>query len=125
MKQTSLNYLLLFTCLFLMCSCEKETLHFKNFDAQAWKADRRGCESKRKNMIEGFRMIKDSLIGISEEVTMATFGKPDQIEVYPRGQRFYYYMTEKGKACEGGLGDGKPLRLRFSATNHLTEVTLP
>ena len=119
----NIPYILSFIITFATFACKHDPLKLKGIDNSAWTNDKKGCSDIRKNMLPAFLEIKDSLIGHSEEDIMATFGHPDRIEVYPRGQRFFMYFTEKGAQCDGTGGTGKPLQLRFNATDHLTEIT--
>jgi hypothetical protein len=116
-------YTLTLSIIFAALGCKPDPLKLKGIDNTAWTNDKKGCNDIRKNMLPAFLEIKDSLIGHSEEDIMATFGHPDRIEVYPRGQRFFLYFTQKGDQCNGTEGTGKPLQLRFNATDHLTEIT--
>ncbi len=83
-------------------------------------------------MIDILNAEKHTLPGTAESDVIALFGKPDRHELRSRNQRFYEYCISPGPECgkAGNAGassayePGMVLRVRFSATNHVTEVTI-
>ena len=58
------------------------------------------------------------------DLVMELFGKPDERDLYQRGQWFYYYYFNPGPACNASLSRDEIPRmiLRFSAQGDVTEV---
>lgn len=48
-------------------------------------------------------------------------GKPDEQELYNRGQRFYIYFIEPGPKCDTPTGNPQVLLVRFSAVGIANE----
>jgi outer membrane protein assembly factor BamE (lipoprotein component of BamABCDE complex) len=113
----------LITLSLALWACE-EPIRLQNFDAEAWKADKKACKNIRKQWIQSLLFQKSTLKGKSRLQILALLGKPDAQELYERGQRFYYYFWDKGVQCIGknDLKSTKFIKLRISAIGRVTEI---
>lgn len=100
-------FLPLLLCLLLTSCYTPENL--RGFDSDTWKADRFGCNGKRKEMVQEFEKIRRALYGQKEVIARNVLGKPDQEELLEGNQRIYYYYLEPGEQCQD--------RLTLSAAN--------
>ncbi len=97
----------------------------EEFDTELWKNDRQGCQGLRKNQLENFQKIKTKLYELSERDIRQVLGKPDQVDLYKRKQKFYVYFVEKGIQCEGGASEtqqAERIEIRFSALERVNEI---
>jgi len=90
-------FLPLLLCLLLTSCYTPENL--RDFDSEAWKADRFACNGKRKELVQEFEKIRRNLYGQKEYVARNVLGKPDQEELLKGNQRIYYYYLESGEQC--------------------------
>lgn len=67
---------------------------------------------------------KNKLMGYSQQEIGKILGKPDEVDLYKRSQKFFIYYIVPGKQCEGTNPNGRPrsLYIRFSAINVSNEV---
>ncbi len=108
----------------LGCIKPKEAISDKSFDKKYWKNDPLGCKGHRETMTNDFNAIKSKLIGASEKVIQKTLGKPDQLELYKRQQKFYTYFVEAGSQCDSTRHKkpGRYIYIRFNAFRKVSEV---
>ncbi|MGB3616519.1 MAG: hypothetical protein WBA12_00230 [Catalinimonas sp.] len=95
-----------------------------DFDQEAWRSDKLGCEGVRAGLADSFGKIRDELSGMTEPEIRGWLGTPDRQELQPRGQKFYVYFLQPGGQCSNTEGpDGELVRIRFSALNRVVEVS--
>ncbi len=92
------------------------------FDQEVWKNDKNGCNNQRIKQLEGLNQVKDGLVDLREAAVRKIMGKPDQVELYKRNQKFYRYFLNNGSQCSGQGLLGQYVEIRFSALNKVSEV---
>ncbi|RAU81997.1 hypothetical protein [Pontibacter arcticus] len=97
----------------------------KGFDSETWKADRFGCESKRKNLVQDFDKIRKELYGKKEFIVRNVLGKPDHEELLERSTRIYYYYFEPGAQCDdrSKMSEANRAEVRINSLGKVSEVT--
>jgi outer membrane protein assembly factor BamE (lipoprotein component of BamABCDE complex) len=79
-------------------------------------------------MFEFFQANKEDLKSWKESDLLDILGKPDEKEMYKRGQWFYVYYFEPGPSCQPTSsvkrGDVKRVEIRVSAVGNVTELIL-
>ena len=122
MRITLSTIFLIFTCsLFSQCS---QVSTIDGLDTKAWKADRNGCNEQRKALEKSFLENKDRLMGYRQREIGRILGKPDEVDLYKRNQKFFIYHIFPGRYCEGVEVTSRPrsLYIRFSAMDVSNEV---
>ena len=112
---------LLFILLLSQC---REVKSIEGLDTAAWKADRHACNRIRIGLENSFMENKNKLKGYSQQEIGKVLGKPDEVDLYKRNQKFFIYYIMPGKQCEGVTLKSRPrsLYIRFSAMNVSNEV---
>ena len=109
--------------LLLLSGCDRPPV-LNGFNGNTWKADRNGCQGTRLKDLPALLNQKHKLPGCSERDLVNLLGAPDAQELRSRNQKFYDYYIAGAPACKGAAGAIRILRVRISATNHVTEVTV-
>lgn len=67
---------------------------------------------------------RDKLMGYRQREISQILGKPDEVDLYKRNQKFFIYHILPGKGCQGIDSVGRPrsLYIRFSAMDVSNEV---
>lgn len=122
-----MRIILILSLLFLIACQEAPKLD--NFDNARWIKDRLACNDNRKDLIPSLEKQIEKLKGLGQNQILSILGKPDFHELHERNQRFYIYFFEKGEQCNTKMTTvdikaKKTLKLRFSALDRVTEVTL-
>lgn len=114
-------WLLIFACLSGTCT---QVTSIDGLDTESWKADKNGCNERRPGLEKSFLENQDKLKGYSQEEIGKILGKPDEVDLYRRNQKFFIYHIAPGNPCEGVNIEGRPrsLYIRFSALNLSNEV---
>ena len=122
MKLPFSTFILIFICL-LFSDCSQVTT-IDGLDTDTWKADKNGCGESRKGLEKSFLENKDKLKGYSQREIGRILGKPDEVDLYKRNQKFFIYHIFPGKQCPGITIDSRPrsLYIRFSAMDVSNEV---
>lgn len=116
-----------FTALFFLglvaCSSPVE---LEGTDLEGWKSDTFGCELIRSNEIDNIMNQKSRLEGVSSDDLVATLGKPDQVELYKRSQKFLVYFIDPGPQCSGNeeIQEFRVLKVRVDALGTVKELIL-
>ena len=112
---------LLFLVIFNSCA---PTPSIEGFDSEIWKDDPNACKNQREEFYEILNSQKSLLLSLDYDSVIDLFGKPDERDLYERGQWFYYYYFTPGPACDSNLQrDAVPrMILRFSAQGDVTEA---
>ena len=113
--------LIFISLLFSHCS---NVSNIEGLDTESWKADRNGCSESRRDLEKSFLEGKDKLMGYSQREIDRILGKPDEVDLYKRNQKFFIYHIYPGKPCQGINTAGRPrsLYIRFSAMDVSNEV---
>lgn len=111
--------------LFGLGACSPALPEITGFDKSTWLADPGGCNNQRADHYQVLLENKSELIGLTEKELKLLLGKPDEKELYQRGQWFYLYYFEPGPTCESGNSRDLTARvqLRISALGKVSEVT--
>lgn len=109
----------------LMLSACSSTPKIEGFDSENWKNDPNACENQREEYYELLLAQKSTLLSLDYDAVIKLFGKPDERDLYERGQWFYYYYFNPGPACDASISRDEVPRmiLRFSAQGDVTEAT--
>lgn len=107
-----------------LTGCTPQAPALENFDAQAWKEDRYGCDQKRKAQLASLLNQKEKLLALDEMEIVNTLGNPDQHELYTRNQKFYYYFIEPSSRCDSTVTQAKRLTIRFNAVGLAKEINV-
>jgi hypothetical protein len=109
-------------------ACKGKNIALEGFDDETWRADPQGCKGERAQFWAFFDQNKEVLNGFSESDLKVLLGKPDERELYKRGQWFYIYFFDAGPLCdptqEKQRGATKRMEIRLSAVGDVSEVIL-
>lgn len=106
-------------------SCGKKA-PVKNFDSSRWIGDKNGCLGERIKMVDQLQSVRESLPGLQRGRLIAMLGKPDNTELYSRGQLIYRYHISPSKECQSfdaALPD-RTLEVRLNALGVVSEVNI-
>ncbi len=116
------SYFLCFLCLFF--SCHSDSILDQKL-SDSWKRDRGACLNKRSVLIQSIKTSKEILKKSRQDQILEALGKPDKIEIYRKGQKFYIYYYETGKQCEEKKETfGRSISIRFDAIGRVNEVII-
>ncbi len=106
-----------------MANCTNE-IKIEGFDAAAFKLDKHACSGARASLESQLIAVQEEFKGHNQIEITKLLGKPDRIEIYTRGQRFFIYFIESGPSCSNKKLEKYPksLFIRFSALNRANEV---
>ena len=122
-RMTQIKILLFITTILAFTNCTQE-IKIDGFDAEAFKSDKHACAGTRLKLEPQLIEAQEQLKGYNQIEITKLLGKPDKIEIYKRGQRFFIYFLEKGPSCstEKLVKYPKSLFIRFSALNSANEI---
>ncbi len=109
----------------IVSSCGNKTISIEGLDTNSWKADSKGCKGLRVPLETEYLSSKDKLKGYSQKEIMSILGRPDEVELYKRSQKFFIYYIQPGPGCEkNDIGEHRPksLFIRFSALDISNEI---
>ena len=120
------NYIYTALLLILLPACGGLPEIGGNFDSDKWKQDELACGTSRSEMLQTVLNAKEELVQLGEAEIRKLFGKPDNVELFSRSQKFYLYYIEAGGQCEGegGKANGRMLELSLDALGRLHEINL-
>jgi hypothetical protein len=121
MTGRALLYLLFAVLLF---SCRNTEIKLDDVDLEAWMNDPGGCRGLRIHAAEPLRRQREKLLRLNEMEVKHLLGKPDENELYVRGQKFYRYYLEPSAVCTNATEDALSLVIRFNAVGLSSEVYL-
>ena len=109
----------------LAMSCSSP-VELTGVDLDSWKSDRFGCKGDRLGEVQNVIDQQDILLGISADDLAATLGKPDQVELYKRSQKFLIYFLDPAPDCEQYEDDTEPrlLKIRVDALGRVKELLM-
>ncbi len=108
---------------FVSCNAKKDNI--EGLATEMWKADAYGCLNQRADLEKSFMDNKEKLKGYSQKEMMQLLGKPDEVELYKRSQKFFIYYLSPGPQCNRQrLQNNRPksLFIRFSAMDVSNEI---
>ncbi len=122
-KATRMKTILILLSILTLTNCTQE-IQIDGFDAAAFKLDKHACTGTRLKLEPQLIEAQEQLKGYNQIEITKLLGKPDKIEIYKRGQRFFIYFLEKGPSCSNEKLEKYPksLFIRFSALNSANEV---
>ena len=81
--------------------------------------------NERRLLIQSLKDSKEILKKSRQDQILEALGKPDKIEIYRKGQKFYIYYYESGKQCNAQKETfGKTIAIRFDAIGRVNEVII-
>lgn len=102
-----------------------ETL--QNFDSEAWKNDRNGCNNQRAKLVSELDGLREEFYGKKEYVVRNVLGRPDTEELMDHSERIYIYYIEPGEQCQEQklreLPEANRVQIRINSLGKVTEVT--
>ncbi|NMM50432.1 hypothetical protein [Marinigracilibium pacificum] len=111
----------------LFSSCGN-SVDIPNFDEELWINDQNGCTGDRLEMIDEVKLNKDLLIGLSTNELRKVLGRPDNIILYTRNQKYYHYYLTPGKQCQDATNnseEGQKLIIKMSALDKVSNLEFP
>ncbi|HLT82048.1 MAG TPA: hypothetical protein VKZ86_13555 [Cyclobacteriaceae bacterium] len=108
----------------IVSACGNKKIHLDGIDLQTWISDPGGCEGLRITAMEPLERQREKLLRLDEREITQLLGKPDENELYVRGQKFYRYYLEPSRVCDNGTGNARSLVIRFNAVGLSSEVYL-
>ncbi|MTI30796.1 hypothetical protein [Xanthovirga aplysinae] len=69
---------------------------------------------------------KDQLLKASEKEVIAFLGKPDNLELYSKSQKFYIYYISPSQKCPSGDPNNTEtiLKIRINSLGYANEITV-
>ena len=94
--------------IFIALSCKTELPQLADIDIEEWSSDRNACQGYRQSVVKALDAQRSKLLALSANEITAILGKPDQIELYKRNQKLFFYnlcafVFASCVAKEGGL----------------------
>lgn len=116
--------LVIFVLTLTTYACSTPLIKEEDFSAKEWKQDPKGCKNERKALFKKLEAQKALLIGETENSIRKFLGKPDEMSLSKRHQKFYvYYITEGSQCTPEKTLNGEKVMLRFNSLNQLNEVS--
>lgn len=94
----------------------------EDFDSTAWIKDVNGCEGMRKELCPILEPQRKKLKGLSETELVTVLGKPNKVQIMERQQKYFFYTIQDPVQCHRTEWEHVELKIRFGATNKVTEV---
>jgi len=107
-----------------LTACQNK-IGIDGFNNQDWQKDEYGCQGIRIQLAEELLAEKTKLLGYNEKEVRDFLGKPDEISLYKRNQKFFkYYVNPSADICDSNAHNAvvKTLNIKFNATNRSDEV---
>jgi hypothetical protein len=123
-KNQTMTRLILCTGLWLTLVSCTQTIEIQEFDKNAWKRDKLGCEGERDQLSISLFTQKQQLFDAHPRAIKKLLGSPNKTELYSRNQRFFVYYISTRSPCPGDStgNEGATLNIRFGALNKVNEV---
>lgn len=106
----------------ILYSCGNTEIKLDDVDLDAWIRDPGGCAGLRAAAAEPLQRQREKLLRLDEMAVTRLLGKPDENELYVRGQKFYRYYLDPSPACGNVQDDARTLIIRFNAVGLSSEV---
>jgi len=114
------SVIVIFSFLILSVGCAFDSGQFSAIDSQKWKVDHTGCDGYRKKSYQRVVGDYEQIKGINEMGLVKLLGKPNETELYDRGQKFYIYHVQ----CKSDTLLSKRLKIRFNALGLASEIVV-
>jgi len=110
----------------LLTGCAADLPKLTDMDLVKWSGDRNGCQGYRQNTISALEQQKSKLLALSANDLTKLLGKPDQIELYKRNQKLFYYHLNPAASCNIKNQSNESLRLmiRLNAMERAKEILI-
>ena len=89
--------------LLLSYACSSKPIEIEGFNGYVWQQDKWGCGNEREKMLVPLMNNKEQLLGMREPKLFRLLGKPDEMELYTRNQKFLIYYLEPNLHCTAAL----------------------
>lgn len=116
--------LVILLLIILPVSCRNTEVSLEGIDLDAWIRDPGGCSGLRAAAAEPLQRQREKLLRLDEDDIVRILGKPDENELYVRGQKFYRYYLEPSPVCANAEHEAQSLVIRFNAVGLSSEVYL-
>lgn len=107
-------------------ACSSKPIEIEGFNGYVWQQDKWGCGNERQNLLPPLLQGKEEVMGLREPEVFRLLGKPDEIELYTRNQKFLIYYLEPNPHCTSPEGVNKTnanaLHLRLNAMGMAQEM---
>ncbi|UXP31374.1 hypothetical protein N6H18_13545 [Reichenbachiella agarivorans] len=111
------QYIVFFIFCALLFSCRgKQHLEQTTIDSALWAEDIKTCGDYRNTVVEQIAEVNKTLSGLRESEVMDILGKPYQILLHNRNEKFFEYKLR----CDS-LYEDQNLRIRFNALGYANE----
>lgn len=111
-----------FAIFFVAIGCGNREVALEGMDSGVWKQDLKGCKGLRAAMAGPLEEQRDKLLRLKEMEIVELLGKPDENELYVRGQQIYRYYIDPAPSCDSGTGTPRILVFRLNALGVSSEV---
>lgn len=111
---------------FALTSCKTDLPKLEQIELSDWAKDRYGCLGYRMGVIAPLEQQKEKILALSANDITRLLGKPDEIELYKRNQKLFYYYLNPAPACGKNTTGTPPLRLmiRLNAMERAKEILI-
>ena len=112
--------------IFIALSCMTELPQLADIDIEEWSSDRNACQGYRQSVVKALDAQRSKLLALSANEITAILGKPDQIELYKRNQKLFFYNLNPGPTCGTKNENSRTLRLmiRLNAMERAKEIII-
>lgn len=107
----------------LLSACTKK-VETGDFDARAWREDKKGCSGVRSTMIDDLLELKPNLLGHYQKRIIKVLGDPEEQELYKRSQTYYIYYIDGASDCPNAIQNPRKLEIKFTALGMANEVNI-
>jgi hypothetical protein len=119
---TKLLYLLPISLMFL--ACQKLDIETAEFSSSQWKSDRLGCKGSRLALKNGISGIQELIKGKPESQVVEILGKPDRVDLFKRGQKFFVYWLNNPECKADSLQPNIYTEIRFNSIDIASELSV-
>lgn len=110
------------SCLTILFSCGNTEIKLDGVDLETWVRDTGGCDGLRAAAADTLERQRDKLLRRNEMEITRLLGKPDENELYVRGQKFYRYYLDPCPVCANAADNARSLVIRFNAVGLSSEA---
>lgn len=107
-------------------ACSSDPIEIEGFNGYVWQQDKWGCGNERQTLLPPLLEGKEAVLGLREPEVFRLLGKPDEIELYTRNQKFLIYYLEPNLHCTAPEGvktaNANALYLRLNAMGMAQEM---
>ncbi len=117
----------LWFCFFYVLSlsaCKEETIENEMFSSEKWKSDKLGCLGNRLRLRQGLLSQQDQIKGLTESQVISILGRPNRIDLFKRGQKFFVYLVNNPNCMADTTLPPMQVEIRFNSLDISSEVSL-